>query len=346
MKRKTGRFLVLGIVFLAVLFLSTNVYAKTVLKLSSQWTQTQTGSKITQWFADEVKKATNGEVEIKIFWSQALAKAGENLSLLRSGAIDMADMSPAYFPAELPFFTVANSVPVGMDNLCEGSAIIKAFMDNIPAFMEEAKSQNIRPLFFHLLSNYMLVTREPVAKLSDLKGKKIRTWGKDMPRLMKAAGAIGVTKFVPELYETLQRGVIDGTLFNTDSAVAYKLYEVAKHITEVVIWQGPAWGTFINEDVWQKLSPAQQKIFLETAEIARAKEITATQAADIAARKVLKAQGVQFHQLPAADVAKWINSAPDFLADWIKTMEKKGKGQAARDTIKLWSDMRRWIVCP
>ena len=346
MKRNTVRFLVFGIIFLGVLVLSTNVFAKKVLKCSSQWTQYQTGSKIAQWFADEIKKATNGEVEIKIYWSQALAKAGENLSLLRSGAIDMAEMSPAYFPAELPFFTVANSVPMGMDNLCQGSAIIKAFMEKIPAFMEEAKSHNIRPLFFHLLSNYMLVTRDPVTKLSDLNGKKIRTWGKDMPRLMKAAGAIGVTKFVPELYENLQRGVIDGTLFNTDSAVSYKLYEVAKHFTEVVIWQGPAWGCFINEDVWQNLSPQHQKIFLETAERARAREITATQAAAIEARKILKSQGVQFHKMPEADVARWINTAPDFRADWVKEMEKKGKGQAARDTIKLWDEMRRWIVCP
>jgi TRAP-type C4-dicarboxylate transport system substrate-binding protein len=346
MKRNAKMFLIVGVVFLGLFILSANGFAKTVLKCSSQWTQYQTGSKIAQWFADEIKKATNGEVEIKIFYSQALAKAGENLGLLRSGAIDMAEMSPAYFPAELPFFTVANSVPMGMDNLCQGSAIIKAFMERIPAFMEEAKSNNIRPLFFHLLSNYMLVTRDPVEKLSDLKGKKIRTWGKDMPRLMKAAGAIGVTKFVPELYENLQRGVIDGTLFNTDSAVSYKLYEVAKHITEVVIWQGPAWGCFINEDVWQKLSPQHQKIFLETAERARAKEITATAAADIEARKTLKSHGVQFHKMPEEDVAKWINSAPDFRADWVKEMAKKGKGQAASDTIKLWDDMRRWIVCP
>ena len=146
MKRNVARFLVFGIVFLGVLAFSANGFAKTVLKCSSQWTQNQTGSKVAQWFADEIKKATNGEIEIKIYWSQALAKAGENLSLLRSGAIDMAEMSPAYFPSELPFFTVANSVPMGMDNLCQGSAIVKAFMERIPAFMEEAKSQNIRPL--------------------------------------------------------------------------------------------------------------------------------------------------------------------------------------------------------
>lgn len=346
MRGNAGKFLIFGFIFLFLLVISPDVFAKTVLKCSSQWTESQTGSKITQWFADEIEKATKGEVEIKIFWSQSLAKAGENLNLLRSGAIDMAEMSPAYFPAELPFFTVANSVPMGMDNLCQGSAIIKAFMEKIPAFMEEAKSNNIRPLFFHLLSDYMLVTRDPVTKLSDLKGKKIRTWGKDMPRLMSAAGATGVTIFVAEFYENLQRGVIDGSLFNTDGCVSYKIYEVAKNMTEVVIWQGPAWGCFINENVWQKLSPQNKKIFIETAERARAREIIATKEADIEARKILSDHGMKFHKMPEEDVAKWIESAPDFRAEWVAEMEKQGKGQAAKDTIKLWDEMRRWIVCP
>ena len=42
--------------------------AKTTLKLNSQWPATTAGSKVDQWFADEVKKRTNGEVEIRIFW--------------------------------------------------------------------------------------------------------------------------------------------------------------------------------------------------------------------------------------------------------------------------------------
>ena len=93
----------LSLVFAIVMVLFYNSYShsKTKLKLSSQYTEYHTGSVVTQWFADEVNKATNGEVEIAIFWSESLAKIGENLSLLRQGAIDMAEISPAYFPAEL-----------------------------------------------------------------------------------------------------------------------------------------------------------------------------------------------------------------------------------------------------
>jgi hypothetical protein len=72
--------------------------AKTTLKLNSQWPATTAGSKVDQWFADEVKKRTNGEVEIRIFWSEALGKANENLSLMQNGAVEMGAMSPRLLP--------------------------------------------------------------------------------------------------------------------------------------------------------------------------------------------------------------------------------------------------------
>lgn len=72
------------------------------LTLNHQFPATALGSKIDQWFADEVKQASKGEVEIRIFWSGAMGAARENLVMLKNGTIDMAAMSAGYFPAELP----------------------------------------------------------------------------------------------------------------------------------------------------------------------------------------------------------------------------------------------------
>jgi TRAP-type C4-dicarboxylate transport system substrate-binding protein len=339
--------LIVGVIAIALIFcVSSGVSAKTVLKMNHQFPAAAAGSKIDQWFADEVKKATNGEVEITIFWSNALGAAKENLTLLRSGAIDMAGMSAGYFPSELPFYAAPNSIAMGMDNICQSSAIMKAFMTKVPAFQQEGQKNGVKPLFFHLLNPYMLVTKEPVTKLADLKGKKIRTWGEDMPRLVKAAGGTPVTIFLPELYENLQRGVIDGCPFSVDFVVTYKIYEVAKHITEVVMWEGPAWGVFFSEKSWKKLSPAHQKIITETADRARELEITKTAEAGVAARKLLLEKGVQFHKFPAEELAKWQAANPDFFADWIAKMKKRGQEKDAVQTVELWKDMRSWIVCP
>ena len=141
MKSRGGRLSVLGFLFLCIFVFSSDVSAKVVLKMNHQFPAAAEGSKIDQWFMDEVKKATNGEVEIQIFWSNALGAAKENLTLLKGGAIDMAGMSPGYFPAELPFFCAPNSIPMAMDNIRQSSAIMKAFIEKVPAFVQESPAQ-------------------------------------------------------------------------------------------------------------------------------------------------------------------------------------------------------------
>lgn len=346
MRKASKTFIALSIIGLAMLVVCKSIPAKTLLRLNHQFPAAAAGSKIDQWWADEVKKATGGEVEIQIFWSNALGKPKENLTLLGSGAIDAAGMSAGYFPAQLPFFAAPNSLPMALDSICQSSALMKAFMEKIPAFAEEGKRNKIVPVFFHLLNPYLLVTRDPVSKLDDLKGKKIRTWGEDMPRLVKAAGGTPVTIFLPELYENLQRGVIDGCPFSVDFIKTYKIYEVAKYVTEVVMWEGPAWGVWLSAKSWNKLSPQHQKIIMDTAERARKRELTTTAAAEIEARAFLKGKGVQFSPFPAAELAKWQTANPDFYGDWIKKMDKLGKGAEAKQAVELWKDIRSWVNCP
>ena len=328
------------------LVLCLTASAKTVFKMNHQFPESAAGSKIDQWFADEIERATKGEVKIRIFWSNGLGEANENLMLLKNAAIDMAAMSAGYFPEELPFFSAPNSIPMGMDNICQSSEIMKAFMTQIPVFKKEAAEHNIRPLFFHLLNPYLLVTKKPVKRFSDLKGMRIRIWGKDMPRLVKAAGGRPVKLFLPDIYEALKRGVIDGCPFSVDLVVSYRIYELAKHITEVVMWEGPSWGVWISEKSWRKLSPPHQRVFLETAEKARKLEIPQTLAAERNARTFLETQGMLFHPFPAEELAKWKEVNPNFFDDFIQKMGKTGKGNAAGKTVKLWKSMRSQIHCP
>ncbi|MBI4637035.1 MAG: C4-dicarboxylate TRAP transporter substrate-binding protein [Candidatus Rokubacteria bacterium] len=314
--------------------------AQAQLKLNHQWPATTPGSAVDQWFADEVAKRTANEVQVKIFWSEALGKAKENLQLVKSGAIDMAAMSPAYFPSDLPFFTAPNSLPMAMDNIRQAGIIMRTLMEKVPAYAEEAKTNNLKPLFFHHLNPYLLVCKEPVRALADLKGKKIRTWGEDMPRLMQAAGGTGVTIFLPEIYENLQRGVVNCAPFSVDLIQTYKIYEVAKYVTEVVAWEGPSWGVWINLDRWNKLPDKHKQTMLAVADEANKRDLQAVGEAADKARAFLAQNGVQFIPFAESERLKWVQANPDFFADWINKMEKLGKGAAARQTVAIWKELR------
>ncbi len=310
------------------------------LKLNSQWPATTAGSKVDQWFADEVKKRTNGEVEIRIFWSEALGKAAENLTLMQKGAIEMGAMSPGYFPKQLPFHAAPNSVPMAMSSVKQANVLMTRLAAEVPAFREEGKANGVRALFFHHLNPYLLVSKEPLVSFDQLKGKKMRTWGTDMPRMAQAAGMTPVTLSLPEIYESLGRGVVDSAPFSVDLVMNYKIFEVARNISEVTLWLGPSWGVWISEPAWEKLAPAHRKVMEEVAAEARERDYTATIEAERSAREELKKRGVIFHAFPAAELQKWVAAQPDFFADFIAEMEKAGKGADARKAVAVWRDVQ------
>lgn len=213
-------------------------------------------------------------------------------------------------------------------------------LKEVPGFEQEAARNGFRPLFFHLLNPYLLVSRSPILGLADLKGKKIRTWGEDLPTLFKTAGATPVNMVLTELYENLHHGVVDAIPFSTDLTVAYKIYEVAKHVSEVNVWLGPSAGVWINEAKWRQISPENRKIILDVATRARTREFDAMTKAESEARSTLKKMGVSFHPFPAEDLTRWKAASPDFYAAFVARMEKLGKGSDARKSVEIMKKVR------
>lgn len=310
--------------------------ALTKLRMSSQWTENTAGAQVDKWWAAEIRKRTDGAVNIKIFWEGALGKAKENLGLIQKGAIDLAAMSPGYFPAELPFHAAPNSIPMAMSEVPQATELMELLLKNVPEFDEEAKRNGMKALFFHHLNPYKLVCKEHIKGIEDMKGKKVRTWGKDMPRMVQAAGGVPVTLGLPELYEGLGRGTVDCIPFSVDLMVNYKIYEVAKHVHHITLWEGPTNAVWISRPVWEEMRPDHRGIVQEVSFEAAKRDRDQVMAAGEKAISILKAKGVQFHDFPEADKKQWKAANPDFFADFIAEQDKLGRGDAARKTIEIW----------
>ena len=313
--------------------------AKVTLKMSHQWTENNAGSVVDKWFADEIEKRTDGEVKIRIFWAEALGKAKENLVLLQQGAVDMAAMSPGYFPAQMPFYAAPNSIPMTMDEVPQATELMKRLMQEVPAYQEETKRNGIKALFFHHLNPYKLVCKDPVTSVADMDGKKMRTWGKDMPRMVQAAGGTPVTLSLSEIYEGLSRGTVDCAPFAVDLIVNYKIFEVAQNVSDVTLWLGPSTGIWMSQSAWAKLTPEQQEIFAATALEAAEMDRELVMKAGAEAIATLEKEGVKFHDFPAEEAAKWRAANPDFFADFVAEMEKQGWGDDAKKTVKIWKEV-------
>ena len=310
------------------------------LVASSQWTEVHAGSQVDLWWADEINKRTNGEVQIRVFFQGVLGKAQENLKLMQDGAIDIAMMSPGYFPAQLPFHAAPNSIPMAMSRVDQATAFVERTLAEVPAFEAEAAANGMKTLFFHHLNPYQLLCTEQIKGVADMQGKKMRTWGKQLPQAVKAVGGTPVTLFLPEIYEGLSRGTVDCIPFSIDLILNYKMYEVAKHLHDITIWEGPTNGTWITLSAWNKLTDEQKNIVAEVSIEAMRKDRDVTIEAGIAARTILEEKGLNFHHFPEAEVEKWKSLNPDFFGEFIAAMEEKGLGDDARKTIEIWKEIQ------
>lgn len=333
------RTVLLAFASVLLIFAGTSAVSAQMLKMSSQWTENTPGGQVDIWWADQIRERTNGEVDIKIFWEGQLGKGKENLGLIQQGAIELAAMSPGYFPAELPFHAAPNSIPMAMSEVPQATELMERLLQEVPEFDMEAQRNGMKALFFHHLNPYLLVCKEPAASVADMEGRKVRTWGKDMPRMVEAAGGVAVTLGLAELYEGLQKGTVDCIPFSVDLMVSYKIYEVAKHVHNITLWEGPTNAVWISSDIWNGFTDEQRAIIQEISFAAARRDRDQVLAAGEAAIATLKAEGVQFHDFPAEEAAKWRAANPDFFADFIADMTELGRGDDAKKTIMIWREV-------
>jgi TRAP-type C4-dicarboxylate transport system substrate-binding protein len=105
--------------------------------------------------------------------------------------------------------------------------------------------------------------RHPFAAPKDLRGLKMRVQpAKVFADTINGLGGVAVPMAWGEVIPAAQQGVIDGADLPIVNILALKAYEVAKYCSMTFHNYGPT-ALVINLDVWDGLTPSQQKLLLE-----------------------------------------------------------------------------------
>lgn len=219
-----------------------------------------------QAFVDEIAKETNGKVTIEPYFSGSLLAGDEDLSGLETGVADMGALFASYHPQELPvtnWFAQmqsprADTAPHG---LVQAGAALHKFVNNSDALVKEYEEHNLVLLGASSgASNVNLLCKDPITSLDDVKGTRVRVAGPVYADEMKALGFTPVSLTTPEIYEALERGVVDCELNDPTSMVALGWWEVAKAF-HAIPGSGQANAMMVvNRDTWESLPDDVHKI--------------------------------------------------------------------------------------
>lgn len=295
--------------------------------------------KVEQDFADTIKERTNGRVEIEIAYAGGLGKGPEVMTLAGRGAIDMASVVPGYYADQLLFWK-AFQIPFVFKSPKQAIEISGKSIAELPPFKAELDKMNVHFLFHQPLGEYYFTGPSPDCDtLAALNGKKIRTFGADIPKALNAAGAVPVTIGVTDIYEALQRGALDYSFINRGNILSNRLYEPGKYSC------GPIMSIsghliVIGKRSWDRLPQDIQQIFMEEAAKSQVAYVEQIDKLETESQAKIEAAGGVFKPFPADEMAKWRAETPDLLNDWAKGLESRGEGEAAAEVAAQWKE---WI---
>lgn len=209
---------------------------------------------VTEQFAERIKSATQGQVEIIL--NDSLVKGTQLAQSVRDGRVQLSTILAGYYSATNPEFGLAQ-LPGLMNNVDEFKSVFyglwRADMNRI-----FAEKYNSRVLMWGLFAPQNLISIKPIKTAADFAGKKIRVHNIETATLVASLGAKPTPMPASEVLPSLQRGIIDGVFTSSAWAYGQAFYTVAKHVT---LWPTSTILPFpivINNDVWEKLSKENQ----------------------------------------------------------------------------------------
>lgn len=208
-----------------------------------------------KWMAAELEKRSGGELKIQFTWGGALLGAKNSVKGLGAGVADFASIVAVYNPGDMVVYEVADALMLSSEYA--GLHATYDLMTTNKDALAEFKKKGVRYFSNYTTGPTQLLSRMPITKLDELKGKKIRATG-GFVRAMNAAGATTISLPQPKVYQALASKTIDGTTNYWYVIKGYKQYEGAGYATELNLGQVLAFGIAMNARTYAALSKKHQ----------------------------------------------------------------------------------------
>jgi len=293
----------------ALLFNGAAADAAMTLKVSHQFAAGDVRDQMAKVFGDMVTEKTNGEIKFRYYPAQSLYKAKEQWDAMRQGALDMSVFPIDYASGKIPQLSIT-LMPCAVTSIKQGLTWKdKPIGKKVGDLME---SNGVKNLVWAWFDGGMGSKIRQIVLPADVKGTKLRAAGKKFEYMMQEAGASITSMPSSETYHALSTGVLDTMLTSSASFVSYRLYEVLKYINaprDYSIWY-MAENLVISQKTWDRLTPEQQAIFLETAEWMHENWVAQNfkSLVDNLIESYTKA-GVEIHYMDKAEFDQWLEFA-------------------------------------
>lgn len=214
-------------------------------------------------WAEEIEERTDGRVTFTLFPAgSALGDATKQFDQARAGVVEVSVGIPAIPRGRHPK-SVLVELPFTVPDSTVGTCAMMAMKDDLASDYPDTKV-----LYLTVTEPSGAHAKQEIASLDDLKGLRIRTPTPAITAMLEEIGGTPVGMPPTEIYESVERGVVDGNIMPWGPVGAFKLHEVLGYHLDAAINPVAMYIVFnqrkfdaLPEDIQQVIDEVSEEVF-------------------------------------------------------------------------------------
>ena len=271
-------------------------------------------------FAEDVREATDGELNITVHSSGSLIKHSEIKNSVRRGLVPIGELIMSRLANEDPLFEV-DSVPYLASNYEEAWDLWQASRDLLSERLEQ---QRLKLLFAVPWPPQGIYTRFPVETGDELQGVKMRAYNQSSERLAELLGAIPTQVEVPDIPTAFGTGRVDAMITSPSTGANTRAWDYLSHFNHAQLWL-PKNMVIVNTRAFEGLPESVQNAIETAAAEAEKRGWEASKAETAAKIKVMEDNGIVVSEPSDALVKRLKDVGETMEQEWLERAGEDGK---------------------
>ncbi|HYE43115.1 MAG TPA: TRAP transporter substrate-binding protein [Caulobacteraceae bacterium] len=271
-------------------------------------------------FADDVKAATNGKIQITVHSNGSLVKHPAIKRAVQSGQAQIGEVLISSWANEDPLFGL-DSVPFLATDF---TASKKLYDVSKPYLEKKLERQKLKLLYSVPWPPQGLYSKVEMTSITDLKGQKFRVYNPATARIADLAGAVPTKIEAAEVAQAFGTGIVTAMITSAATGVDSKAWDFVKVYYDAQAWL-PRNMVFVAQDVWSGLDDATKKAVQEAAAKAEARGWEGWQKRTAELNKTLADNGMKVLPPPPALKDGFAEIGKTMTTEWQKAAGADGE---------------------
>lgn len=271
-------------------------------------------------FAEDVEKATNGELKIVVHSNGSLFKHPEIKKSVRQGIAPIGEILQSIAFNENPIYGV-DSIPFLTASYADAKKLYAAQKPYLEKLLE---SEGLLLLYSVAWPAQGLYTKQEIKSVDDMAGLKFRTYSASTSRIAALVKSVPTQVEVPDIPTAFSTGRVEAMFTSPSTGVDTKAWDYLTHFHDLQAWQ-PRNIVFVNKAAFDKLTPEQQKAVREAAAAAEERGWKMSEDEFTTQMKVLADNGITIVKPSDALLGAFKKVGEQMAAEWEESAGADGK---------------------